>query len=119
MFDSLFLKSAAALVIIDSIFLYAMKDHFNKQVKLIQGSPLKLNMWGALITYIFLVVGLYYFIIKPKRTVKDAFLFGIIMYGVFEGTNIAIFSKWSWITFLMDTLWGGILCALTTYIVQQ
>ena len=118
MFNYIFLKSAAALVIIDSIFLYAMKDHFNKQVQTIQGSPLKLNMWGALITYIFLVVGLNYFIIKPKRSIKDAFLFGLIVYGVFEGTNIAIFSKWSWITFLIDTLWGGILLALTTYMVQ-
>ena len=59
-----------------------------------------------------------YFIIKPNRSVQDAFLLGLIIYGVFETTNMALFSKWSWLTVLIDTIWGGILFALTTFIVK-
>jgi uncharacterized membrane protein len=118
MFNYIFLISAITLVIIDSIYLNLIKDYFNKQVQLIQGSPLKINLLGVLICYIFLIFGLNYFIIKPNRSVQDAFLLGLVIYGVFETTNLAIFSKWSWLTVIIDSLWGGILFALTTYIIK-
>ena len=31
---------------------------------------------------------------------------------------MSLFTKWSWLTVIMDTLWGGILFALTTSIVK-
>jgi uncharacterized membrane protein len=118
MFNYLFLISAIVLVVIDSIYLNLIKNYFNKQIQAVQGSPLKLNILGALLCYIFLIFGLNYFIIKPKRSVQDAFLFGLIIYSVFETTNLAIFSNWSWTTVIIDSLWGGMLFALTTYIIQ-
>jgi uncharacterized membrane protein len=94
------------------------KNYFENQVQLVQGSPLKLNYLGAILCYIFLIFGINYFIIKPKRSIQDAFLLGLIIYAVFETTNVALFSKWSWFTVLIDSLWGGTLFALTTYIVN-
>ena len=119
MFDFAFLLSAIVLVVVDYIYLGAMKGYFFNQVKTIQGTPLKINLLGTIICYIFLICGLNYFIIKPRRSVQDAFLFGLIIYGVFETTNVALFSKWSWVTVVIDTLWGGILFALTTFIVTK
>jgi uncharacterized membrane protein len=77
-----------------------------------------MNFLGAIICYIFLIFGINYFIIKPKRSIQDAFLLGLVIYGVFETTNITLFSKWSWLTVIIDTLWGGILFALTAYIIR-
>jgi uncharacterized membrane protein len=74
---------------------------------------------GVVACYLFLIIGLNYFIIKPKKSVSDAFLFGLVVYGVYETTNYALFNKWSIYTVIMDTLWGGILFALTTYIVNK
>jgi len=96
-----------------------MKTYFNKQIQMIQGTPIKLNILATIICYIFLIVGLNYFIIKPKRSVKDAFLFGIVIYGVYETTNWALFTKWSPVSVIIDTLWGGILFALTTSIIRM
>jgi hypothetical protein len=96
-----------------------MKGYFEKQVQLVQGSPLKVNLLGAIICYIFLITGLNYFIIKPNRSITDAFLFGLVIYAVYETTNVALFTKWSWLTVIMDSLWGGVLFALTTYIVSK
>jgi uncharacterized membrane protein len=96
-----------------------MKKYFNKQIQDIQGTPIKMNFFAALICYLFLITGLNYFIIEPKRSVSDAFLFGIIIYGVFETTNWALFTKWSPLTVIMDTLWGGILFALTAKIIKM
>ena len=95
-----------------------MKGYFENQIKQVQGSAVKFNLLGAAICYIFLIIGINYFIIKPKRSIQDAFLLGLIIYGVFETTNMALFSKWSWITVIIDTLWGGLLFALTTFIVS-
>ena len=64
-------------------------------------------------------MGLNYFIIKPKRSISDAFLLGLVIYGTYETTNWAIFTKWSIQTVIIDTLWGGTLFALTAFIVRS
>jgi uncharacterized membrane protein len=118
MFDFTLLISAIVFVVLDYFYLNLAKNYFENQVQLVQGSPLKLNYLGAILCYIFLIFGINYFIIKPKRSIQDAFLLGLIIYAVFETTNVALFSKWSWFTVLIDSLWGGTLFALTTYIVN-
>lgn len=119
MFDYNILISAIVFILIDFFYLNLMKKYFNNQIQIIQGRPIKMNLIATLICYIFLIVGLNYFIIKPKRSVIDAFILGIIIYGVFETTNWALFINWSPTTVIMDTLWGGILFALTTKIVKM
>jgi uncharacterized membrane protein len=119
MFDFLMLLSAIVMISLDFVYLSAMKGYFSNQVKNVQGSPLKLNFLGAAICYIFLVVGINYFIIKPRKSVSDAFLLGLVIYGVYETTNYAIFSNWSIVSVIIDTLWGGLLFAGTTYIVEK
>ena len=112
------LISAIVFISIDFIYLNVMKGYFDKQIQTIQGSKIELNLLGAALCYIFLIYGLNYFIIKPRKTVSEAFLLGLVIYGVFETTNYAMFKKWSIITVIMDTLWGGLLFASTTYIIN-
>ena len=112
----LFLISAILFVSIDSLYLSLIKDYFNHQVKIIQGHKIQFNMTAAIITYIFLIYGLDYFIISKKKSVLDAFILGIVMYGVYEFTNLTLFSEWHWKTAFIDTLWGGILFATTTFL---
>ena len=113
------LLSAIVLISLDFVYLNVMKGYFMNQVKMVQGTPLKVNYLGAAICYIFLITGLNYFIIKPRKSVTDAFLLGIVIYGVYETTNYALFSNWSMISVIIDTLWGGLLFASTTYIVNM
>ena len=91
---------------------------FEKQVQDVQGSKIEMNFLAVVICYIFIISGLNYFIIRPNRSINDAFLFGLIIYGIYETTNWAIFTKWSIFSVIIDTLWGGILFALTTFIVR-
>jgi uncharacterized membrane protein len=118
MFNFLMLISAIVLISIDFIYLNLIKDYFFNQIKSVQGSQPNINLLGAAICYIFLIVGINYFIIKPRKSVSDAFLLGIVIYGVYETTNYALFKNWSMLTVIIDTLWGGILFASTTYIVN-
>ena len=119
MFNYLLLISAILLVVLDSIYLNLIKSFFTKQIQIIQGDPVIINMFGLFICYIFLITGLNYFIITPNRSVNDAFLLGLVIYGVYETTNYALFKKWSILTVIIDTLWGGILFALTTYLTYK
>jgi uncharacterized membrane protein len=112
------LISAIIFVATDFIYLNVIKNYFNEQIKNVQGSEPKINFLGVAICYIFLIIGLNYFIIKPRKSVNEAFLFGLIIYGVYECTNYALFKNWSILTVIIDTLWGGILFAFTTYIVN-
>jgi uncharacterized membrane protein len=119
MFNILFLISAILFVVIDFAYLNLIRKYFENQVKSVQGSPLQVNFLGAILCYIFLIFGLNYFIIKSKRTPYEAFLLGILIYGVYETTNYALFKKWSIFTVILDTLWGGILFALVTFIIDR
>jgi len=116
--DLSILFTAIIFVCIDSVYLTLMSSYMLNQVKSVQGSPLKMNFLAAIICYLFLVFGIYYFIIKPKRSVRDAFLLGVVIYSVFELTNLAIFKNWSILTVLLDTLWGGVLFGTTTYLIR-
>jgi uncharacterized membrane protein len=96
-----------------------MKKPFFKQIQSIQKSPLTMNIAAAILCYFSLVIGLFYFIIKDKKTIWEAFLLGFYVYIVYETTNLAILKNWTWNIAIIDTLWGGILYALTTAIIYR
>ena len=111
-----FLIIFVLMILTDLFYLKTTSKYFEKQIFLIQKTPMSLDLTSALFCYLFLSFGLYYFIIKSNKSLIDAFLLGLVIYGVFDTTNKALFSKWKWNTVLFDTLWGGVLFLLTTYI---
>lgn len=107
------------MLLLDSIYLSTFSGFYNGIVKSIQGTKIQFKLSGAIVCYLLLIYGLYYFIISQKRSIKDAFLLGIIIYGVYETTNYTIIDKWDPKAVVLDTLWGGILFATTTAIVYK
>ena len=103
------------MIALDAIYLTTTKSFYNKQIKIIQGSDLKIKVMPTLMIYGILILGLYYFILKDKRPVSDAILLGFVIYSVFELTNLAIFDNWNISSVLLDTTWGAVLFGLTTY----
>jgi uncharacterized membrane protein len=106
-------------VTLDSIYLTSMKGYFDNQVKTIQGSIIKMNLVPAVLCYISLVFGIYYFIIKERKPLLDAFLLGLVIYTVYEFTNWALFKDWKPMTVVIDSLWGAVLFTLTTAIIYS
>ena len=114
-----YLLTAIIFVLLDGLYLNLIKDYFNNQIKAIQGSDIKADFIAVGITYVFLIFGINYFIIKNNRSVKDAALFGLVIYAVYEFTNLSLFKNWTYLTALIDTIWGAVLFGLTTGIVYK
>jgi uncharacterized membrane protein len=92
---------------------------FELQIAAVQRVSLQFRLSGAILCYLLLILGLYYFIILPKKSVMDAFLFGIVIYGVYETTNYTLLKKWKPEIVVIDTLWGGVLFAIVTSIIYK
>ena len=107
---------ATIMLVLDFSYLYLFRDFMLPLLKNIQKTDLKIRFASALACYILLVSGLYYFIIRKNAPVKDAFLLGVLINGVYETTNYAFFNEWSPLLVLLDTLWGGILLSTTTFL---
>jgi len=126
---------AGIVLALDAVFLTLSKGLFERQVMmLVQGSALKVNIPSAALCYLLIVLGLYYFVLRhvivPNATsaaasiqtmrigdgVKAAFFLGVLVYGVYETTTLAILKNWDPMTAVVDTTWGGSLFALSTYL---
>ena len=110
--------STILFIVVDYFYLSFMKDHFNTLIKNIQGKKIKFNLLGAIICYIFLILALNYFVLNEKKTPLHAVILGLCIYGVYESTNLAIFEKWNFETLIIDTLWGGVLFGIVTFLTQ-
>ena len=115
----IFVLTGIVLLILDSVYFTFAKTYFNGQIKRIQGLPIKLNIISAILCYLFLAFGIQYFIINENKSYTDAFFLGLTIYAVYELTNKALFMNWHWFTVLIDSLWGGVLFASTTYVVRN
>ena len=114
-----YLIASIIFVVLDGFYINLIKPAFSSQIAAIQGSAMKVNFIAVAITYVFLLFGLSYFVLRKHMEPKDAFLFGLVIYAVYEFTNLATFSKWSLYLSVIDTLWGGTLFGLTTWIVKR
>ena len=79
--------------------------------------------WAAFVVYLLIPLGVVMFALPraaPPAGLSSAllwgFLFGIILYGVYDMTNYAMLEGWPIRMVFVDIVWGGVLCALLTYI---
>ena len=105
-----------SLLLLDAIYISPQFKSFQDLYKKIQGSPLVVRPLGVVLCYIFLVAELYYFILMKKRPILDAFILGVCTYGVYNTTTYALLTDFPLRIVFTDTLWGGVLFAVTTWV---
>lgn len=106
-------------LLLDGIYFYINQNFFSQTIYNVQKSHVKAKYIGVAFTYLLLVAIEYYFIIKQKKGLKEAFLLGASIYGVYELTNYSTLKEWPLSLVFMDTLWGGILFMLVTYLYNR
>jgi|ETNmetMinimDraft_21_1059911.scaffolds.fasta_scaffold67470_2 uncharacterized membrane protein len=117
----LFILSTILFLAIDSIYLLSIKNITSKMMLKIQKSEFVVKRFYAFLSYLLTIFALNYFIIQNdklsnKNKYINAFILGSIIYGVYETTNMALFKNWDEKLLIIDTLWGGIIFFIITYI---
>lgn len=116
--------SIIILLFLDVLWLtFFMNKRYQTQVMDIQGSTMNVNKIMAFLAYTLMVIGLVVFVlpnIREGHELEDSlmygFLFGVIVYGVYDFTNHAIFKKWNTKIAIIDILWGGFVYFIASYI---
>ena len=118
------LIATIVFLILDAIWLgFLAKQMYINSI----GSILKMSNgamdpnWGAaIVVYVALIAGLMIFVIpKANNNALMALiwggLFGMITYAVYDFTCMAVLSTWSLQMSVIDTLWGMVICGLTSF----
>ena len=110
--------SSIILLLLDSVYLTVIGKAYSQQIFNIQKLPMKINRFGVFWSYLFIVLGLNYFIIMKNKSVLDAGILGMVIYGVYDATSYAVLKDWDEWLAVIDTIWGGVLFASTTAITK-
>ena len=112
-------------LILDFVMIrYVNNQLYNDQFNLINNGPMDMsNIYSKLIygfiTYLLMTITLYYFVIKDNKSIYIAMLLGLLIYGVYNGTNIITINSYKLKVAILDTLWGTTLFGITTYLIYK
>jgi len=117
------LKITLLLILIDIPYLFLNIADFKSMVRDIQGQEIKVKYLPALITYLIMSIGIFYFCVNNntnlrQKMISAAFL-GFTVYGTFDFTSMSIFEKWKYKQSIIDMIWGTILFTSTIFIKEK
>ncbi|MDD9304435.1 MAG: DUF2177 family protein [Desulfobacter sp.] len=101
-----------AFLVIDLFWITLFANHFyrNRLGYILSDSP---NLIAALIFYLMFIAGLAYFAVLPGVNSKGflsgifkSALYGLITYGTYDLTNLALIQHWPLSVTIMDMIWG-------------
>ena len=113
------LIASLIFLIIDVIWLsFATKSFYRPLIgNLLTDKPV---MWAAALFYILYVFGMALVVIQPcvesanlMKTLYTGFIFGLVAYGTYNLTNMAVLKGWSPTVTFVDMFWGGSLTAVS------
>lgn len=114
--------SSVIFTVIDLLWLkFYMTDKYNIMINIIQNSSLKLDTICAFFAYLTLCFSLNYFVLpyvteNDCRLITHSFMFGLVMYAVYDFTCGAIFKDWDKKLMIIDIIWGGVVFCLSNYL---
>ena len=112
------------LVIDLPVILWLNKDMYSNMFNKINGTAISNNtnkIIGGIMAYLLLTLAIYYFIVMPSITDKNfnyynimlkGCILGLIIYGIYDGTNLASIHNFGMMAALLDMTWGTFLCGL-------
>ena len=113
------LLASVIFLIIDVIWLsFATKSFYRPLLgELISDKPV---MWAAGLFYLLYMFGMAVIVIQPciepsglYKSLYTGFIFGLVAYGTYNLTNMAVIKDWSPTVTFVDMFWGGSLTALS------
>jgi len=92
----------------------------------VRGRTIKPVYWAAAIVYLLLPLGIVLFAlprVDPAHLNRSSLgwgaMFGLVVYGVYDMTNMSTLERWPARMVWVDICWGSFLCAVTTLVAAQ
>jgi uncharacterized membrane protein len=108
------LLAGATVILLDFIWLNLNMNYHKKLFNSVQGSPLNIRVFPALLVYILIPVAVVFFAVNKASSFNDAIkkgaLLGLAMYGLYDLTNLSTLSNWTYEMVVRDVLWGTVVC---------
>lgn len=111
------ISAVLTLLILDIVWIYFfMSKEYTVMIPKIQRNAIKFNIYSAIGAYLLMVYLLIQVVLKYNMSLVETFLFGFSLYGVYDLTCGAVFSKWNFKLALIDMLWGGFVYTAAVYV---
>ena len=98
--------AVAIYLIMDITWIVYNEKFYNENIKKIQNKDIKLKKIPALIAYSLLILNIYMLLIPNLKNSLEYSLSGLVIYGVYNMTNLATIDKYPIDMVIKDTLWG-------------
>ncbi len=118
----LYLVALSVFLLVDLIWIGGVARTFYQTHLgfILASSP---NWPAAVIFYLIFVAGLLYFAVIPgakdrslNKALERACVFGIVTYGTYDLTNLALIEGWPVLVTVVDMIWGGTLSVTVCFI---
>ncbi len=109
------IRFAILFVMIDSIYLFSIREMVGRVIADVQRVALQLKPLGVILVYLAIAFS-YLTFVRDGKSIRKAFLLGATTYAIFDFTNYAIFKKYPLWFAIMDTIWGGVLFSAISFI---
>ena len=118
-------------IIVDAPYLYTNADLYKNRTLAISGKDYTKRYYSAVVVYLALALGIYVLVLPRIRSsssvswkdrLQDSIMyggaFGLASYATFDFTMHFMFEKWDLGVSIMDSVWGGVLCSIVTFIIS-
>ena len=126
-----YLLCVIIFMIVDAPYLYLNFNLYKKRTLSISGKEYTKRYYSAVIVYLALALGITVLVlprmdissnISLQSRIKNALyyggVFGVASYATFDFTMHFMFDGWDLGVSIMDSIWGGVLCSIVSFIIS-
>lgn len=115
-----FLLALVFYGLLDSLWFSFSIPSYRATIEKVQQRPFTFNYVG-LVAYVLMALGMTFLVMSQATSRGHAAMlgavYGLVLYGVFNFTNIAMFDDWTFATALFDTAWGVSVSSLVAFLI--
>uniref|UniRef100_A0A6C0BEZ1 DUF2177 family protein n=1 Tax=viral metagenome TaxID=1070528 RepID=A0A6C0BEZ1_9ZZZZ len=115
------------VAVLDGIWLTLNSHMYQRMYSNVQKAPFIVDWKAAIFAYLAIFIMIAFYAVPGVENAGGSFfdairvagLLGLLTYAVYNFTNLAVLRDYSWKVAILDTLWGGVLFTLTSFIVVK
>lgn len=125
-----YVAALAFILLLDFAWLSLQRTLYGDMVKRVQLRDMRVRLAPAVLAYALVFAGMVFLVLPPLLQLDKnksgatalwwhAGLHGLVVYGVYNATNLAIFERYPWSVALVDTAWGVALHVAVAWLVLR